>query len=192
MMEQKIIRNKQELNDWLDYERKRYGIDKGVSEYLKYLFGTEKYVIWKFQQRLRITEYYYNSGKKIRYLFSMAKLNRLRNKYSLNIGLNICGRGLKVMHLGPILTNEKVIIGDNASIHINTAFVAGGRTSESPVLGNDIVVGVGATILGGIYIADGIAIGANALVNKSFTEKGIAIAGVPANKISDNGKKAWN
>ena len=184
--------NKQELKDWLDYERKRYGIDKGVSEHLKYLFGTEKYVIWHFQHRLRITEYYYNSGQRIRYLFSTAILNRLRNKYSLNIGLNTCGRGLKVMHLGPILTNERVIIGDNVSIHTNTAFVAGGRSSETPVLGNDIVVGVGATILGGIHIADGIAIGANELVNKSFTEEGIAIAGVPAHKISDNGKKTWD
>ena len=34
-------------------------------------------------------------------------------------------------------------------------------------------------IIGNIKIADDIVIGANALVNKSFLEKGIVIAGVP-------------
>lgn len=34
-------------------------------------------------------------------------------------------------------------------------------------------------------IADEIAIGANAIVNKSFNEPGISILGVPAKKISD-------
>ena len=45
--------------------------------------------------------------------------------------------------------------------------------------------------LGGATIADGIAIGAGAVVNKSFAEKDITIAGVPARKISNNGRKAW-
>jgi len=44
-------------------------------------------------------------------------------------------------------------------------------------------------ILGKIEIADGIAIGANSYVDKSFTEKGITIAGNPARKISGKGQK---
>ena len=38
---------------------------------------------------------------------------------------------------------------------------------------------------GNISIANGTAIGANAVVNKSFSEENIAIAGVPAKKIAD-------
>lgn len=49
----------------------------------------------------------------------------------------------------------------------------------------------GATILGNVWIANGITIGANALVNKNFDEEKIAIAGVPAKKISDNGRWQW-
>lgn len=116
----------------------------------------------------------------------------MRNKYALHIELNVCGKGLKIMHLGPILTNKNVKIGENASIHINTSFVAHGVTDEVPTVGNDVVIGVGAVLLGGIYISDGIAIGANAVVNKSFMEPGIAIAGIPAKKISDNGRARWN
>ena len=96
------------------------------------------------------------------------------------------------MHLGSILVNEKVRVGKDCAIHINTALVAQGVSSDTPILGDNIVIGVGATVLGGITLADGIAVGANALVNKSFQESDIAIAGVPAKKISNNGKKNWN
>ena len=44
-------------------------------------------------------------------------------------------------------------------------------------------VGPGAKLFDKIYIADGIARGANAMVNKSFHEKDIVIAGVPAKKV---------
>ena len=43
-------------------------------------------------------------------------------------------------------------------------------------------------IYGNIRIASGIMIGANAVVNKSFDEENICIAGVPAKKISDLGR----
>lgn len=54
------------------------------------------------------------------------------------------------------------------------------------------MVGVGAIILGDVTIADGVAIGANAVVNKSVTEENIAVAGVSAKKISNNGRAEWN
>ncbi len=56
-------------------------------------------------------------------------------------------------------------------------------------IGNNVYIGPGARIFGDIEIADGIAIGANAVVNRSFLEPGITIAGVPARKISDKGSK---
>lgn len=115
----------------------------------------------------------------------------MKNKYGLHIEINVCKKGLKIMHLGSIITNSNVRIGENCSIHINTAFVAQGVNDSTPTIGDNVVVGVGATILGGITIANGIAIGANSLVNKSFTEENIAVAGVPAKKVSNNGKLKW-
>ena len=41
-------------------------------------------------------------------------------------------------------------------------------------------------------LRNGIAIGANSLVNKSFEEQNIAIAGCPAKKISNNGDSTWH
>ncbi len=187
-----IIDSKEKLRDWLEYESKYYIEHNRIVFTLRSIACFEKNVIWHFQKRLRITEYYKNCGHKVRYALSKMLLNKLSNKTGLRIEENVCGRGLHIMHLGPVLTNKNVRIGENCSIHINTHFVARGTTEESPTLGDNIVVGVGTTILGGVYIANNIAVGANSLVNKSFEEEGIAIAGCPARKISNNGRIRWN
>lgn len=187
-----MISSKTELNEWLNYERSKYGCFSGLRGIMKYVAGEETAIIWHFQKRMRYTEYYYNTHKKILYFLSLYRFNHLRNKHSLIFHLNTCGKGLKIMHLGPILLNKNVRIGNNCSIHINTAFVAQGVSNGVPTLGDGVVVGVGAVVMGGIIIANNVAIGANAVVNKSVMEENIAVAGVPAKKISNSGRLEWN
>jgi serine O-acetyltransferase len=187
-----MISSRKELKEWLDYERNRYELGGGVFFYIKYFAGMEREIIWHFQRRLRITEYYYNTNKKIAYVLSRVRLNKIENKYGLHIGINVCGKGLKIMHIGSILTNGKVRMGENVSLHINTSFVAQGVTGDVPIIGNGVVVGVGASVVGGIRIADNVAVGANAVVTKDILEENIAVAGVPAKKVSNNGRLNWN
>ncbi len=187
-----MISSRQELNEFLTYEYQKYFQNLSQWKYRALLCAhDERAVIWHYQKCLRKTEYHYNTKHRLRYLLSRIKLNKLTVKYGMNIGINSCDKGLKIMHIGPILFNGNVKVGKNCSVHINTAIVARGTTDEVPVLGDDIVIGVGATILGGIQLADGIAVGAGSVVNKSFDEPEIAIAGVPARKISDNGRSKW-
>lgn len=186
-----MIKSKTILKEVLRYEQKMYGFRR-IDAFIKYhIVASETAVIWHWQRRLRFTEYYYNTNHKFFYIISQIQLNKLSNKYGIHIPINVADKGLKIMHLGPILCNSKAKINENVSIHINTAFVARGTSDECPVIGNNCVIGVGATILGGVVIADGIAVGAHALVNKSFNEPNIAIAGVPAKKISNNGRNYW-
>lgn len=182
-----IIDNKQKLKEYLNVELNQY-MKPGLKSF--FLFG-EKAILRRHQYLLRKTEYYTNTGKKLRMLLYKIRLIRLQNKYSLIIPLNVCGKGLKIMHLGPILLNGRAIIGENCVLHINTGVVAGGTNDDVPVIGNNVVIGFGAVILGNVHLADNIAVGANAVVNKSFEEDGIAIAGVPAKKISNNGSFTW-
>ena len=182
-----IITSRTVLNDWLKYEKKKY-----VSITPFYWLGilTEQDAIWKYQRRLRITEYHYNTGHRLRYIFSRLKLHRFQFRYGMKIRLNSCGKGLKIMHLGSLLTNGD--IGEDCSLHVNVSIVSGGRDTGTPVIGNHNVIGVGAVIVGSVKLGNGLAIGANSVVTKSFTEDNIAIAGVPAKKISDNGSATWN
>ena len=94
----------------------------------------------------------------------------MQNKYTLHIPVNICGKGLKIIHIGSILINGKAYVGKDCLPHINTALVTGGTNDDVPYLEDGIVAGVGAVIWGEVCIAENIAIGANAVVNKSFDE----------------------
>ena len=118
------------------------------------------------------------------------RYKRLSVKLGFTIPANAFGPGLSIAHRGTIVVHGKARIGANCRIHVcvNIGAQAGDETAV-PVLGNNIYIGPGAKIFGKIEIADGIAIGANAVVNKSFTEPNITIAGVPAKKIADKGSE---
>ena len=153
---------------------------------------SECYVLRKHQALLRKTEYHLNTGHRFVGNLYRFRLQKLQIKYGLRVPVNVCGRGFRIMHVGPILINGRATVGKNCVFHMNTAVVAGGTNDDVPTLSDGIVVGVGAVILGNVFLADHIAVGANAVVNKNFSESNIAIAGVPAKKISDNGSTQWN
>jgi serine O-acetyltransferase len=80
-----------------------------------------------------------------------------------------------------IVINDASIIGVNCRIHtcVNIGSTSGQK--EAPIIGNNVYIAPGVKIFGGIHIADNIAIGANAVVNKSFLEPNITIAGCKKN-----------
>lgn len=186
------ITSKQMLRDWIAYETNRYGNIKSLGFRIKmWLHLGENAILARFMVLLRKTEYYLNTDKKIRYLWNKLLYTKMRDRYSMHIPLNTCGRGLEIMHVGSILMNSRVTVGENCVFHIHTSLVAGGTNDAVPTLGNHVILSVGAVVLGDVVVADDIAIGANAVVNKSFVEPNIAIAGVPAKKISQHGALNW-
>lgn len=89
--------------------------------------------------------------------------------------------GLKIYHYGSIIVNPKSRIGKNCTIHGNCCIGSKGTfPDDSPVIGNNVDIGQNAQILGGIYIADGVKIGAGAVVTKSVLVPGVTVVGVPA------------
>ena len=75
---------------------------------------------------------------------------------------------------------------------MNTSVVAGGTNDFVPTIGNHVILGVGAVVLGGVTIADNVAIGANAVVNKSVEQSNVTVAGVPAKIVSNHGTLDWS
>lgn len=150
--------------------------------------------IWKFERLLRKTEYFQNCRTsridKIYSNYLMYELYKYRTKLGFTILPNCFGPGLSIAHIGTIVVNPASRIGANCRIH--TCVVIGtkaGYPDKAPKIGNNVYIGPGAKIFGEITISDGIAIGANSVVNKSFLEPNITIAGVPARKISDKGSR---
>lgn len=133
-----------------------------------------------------------NTGHKLMACIYKVRLTRMQNRYALHIPANTCGKGLKIMHVGPVLINGNATVGKDCVFHINTALVAGGTNDGVPCLEEGVIVGIGAVLLGNIQVKRNVAIGANAVVNKSIEEENIAAAGVPAKKISNGGSLNWN
>ncbi len=184
----RYISSKSDLKTFLNAESKKY---KRKNTSIPFFAITENQILWKHSVLLRKTEYYTNTNHRIMRLIYVIRLTLLQNKYCLHIPINCFDCGLKIMHLGPVIVNRNARVGKDCSMHMNTSIAAAGTSNGVPTLGNGIVIGIGAVVLGDIKLADYIAIGANAVVNKSFDEENIAIAGVPAKKISNNGSKEW-
>ena len=96
-----------------------------------------------------------------------------------------CGKGLHIWHYGSIIINGYAKIGENCTLHGQNCIGNNGKSNEAPVIGNNVDIGAGASIIGNIKIADEIVIGAGAVVNKSFFRKGAILVGIPAHEIGE-------
>lgn len=182
------INTKEVLKEFLEIERKLY---KRSNTRIPLVCLGESDYLWRHAALLRWSEYYTNTGRRIRGAICRFLLNRFQCRHHMRVPLNVFDSGLKIMHLGPIQINNKTRGGKNISIHVNAGMLASGLEDDAPVLEDGIVVGVGAMIVGNVHLAKNIAIGTNAVVTRSFDEENICIAGVPAKKISDNGRLTW-
>lgn len=144
-------------------------------------------LIWRYQIALRYCEYYSNS-KGIKQFYHRWLKHRLGIKCGFTIPNNVVGKGLCLAHIGPVIISPYARLGDWCRIHVGVNIGADAREgTKAPQIGNRVYIAPGAKLFGDIVIADDIAIGANAVVTKSFRDSGCSIAGIPAKKISDKG-----
>jgi serine O-acetyltransferase len=151
------------------------------------VFGDD---LWRFEIALRSLEYLHNQEQRpwvrIRKLFAYRRYLRLSRMLGYTIPINVFGPGLSIAHVGTIVVNTGARVGANCRLHVCVNIgTEAGFSENAPRIGDNVYIGPGAKIFGGIEIADGCAIGANAVVNKSFMEPGSVIAGVPASKIGE-------
>lgn len=149
--------------------------------------------IWKFQRLLRKLEYLTNCRKnKIHRLFVSYRYRSLGRKLGFSIPINVFGPGLSIAHCGTIVVNGGAKVGANCRLHVcvNIGTTAGQKT-EAPTIGDDVYIGPGVKMYGPIVIGNNTAIGANAVVNKSFPDGGITLGGIPARIIADKGSEGF-
>lgn len=90
------------------------------------------------------------------------------------------GKGLRLLHDGNgVIIHPKVKIGDNVIIHQQVTIGEKSGDLGFPVVGDNVMIGAGAKILGGVRIGEGAKIGANAVVTKDVPPFSTAV-GIPA------------
>ena len=94
------------------------------------------------------------------------------------------GYGLFLHYFNGIYVNSKAVLGDNVNLSHQVTIAKNDRKNGNPILKNNIYVGPGAKIVGDVTIEDGVVIGTNAVVTKSFGPN-VTIAGIPAKIINE-------
>ena len=130
----------------------------------------------------RISHYLY--GKKLFFLARIiSQLSRLFTGIEIHPGAKI-GRGLVIDHGMGVVIGETAEIGNDVLIYHGVTLGGTGKDKgkRHPTLGNNVVIGAGAKVLGPIYVGNDSKIGANSVVLKEVPEGATAV-GIPAKNI---------
>lgn len=114
----------------------------------------------------------------------VSHLGRFFTGIEIHPGAKI-GRGFFVDHGMGVVIGETTEIGDNVTLYQGVTLGGTGkeRGKRHPTLGNNVVVGVGAKVLGAVKIGDNSRIGAGAVVLKDVPPNSTAV-GVPAKVVA--------
>ena len=96
----------------------------------------------------------------------------------------LIGRRLIIDHGMGVVIGETAEIGDD--VYLYHQVTLGGTSTERgkrhPTVGNNVIIGAGAKVLGDILIGDGARVGANAVVVQPVPP-GVTVVGIPARPV---------
>ncbi len=100
------------------------------------------------------------------------------------------GKGLFIDHGMGVVIGETTEIGDNCTLYQGVTLGGTGKDcgKRHPTLGNNVLVGSGAKVLGPLTIADNCKIAAGAVVLTDIPENSTAV-GIPARIVRRHGRK---
>jgi serine O-acetyltransferase len=108
--------------------------------------------------------------------------------YGVEIGKNVqLGEGVYFVHTLGIIIGGDAKIGDRVRFMGNNT-VGTAKDDGYPEIGDDVIIGCGARILGNIKVGRGAIIGANAVVLEDVPA-GATVVGVPAHVVSQPHKQ---
>ena len=130
----------------------------------------------------RIAHFFYNIK-----LFFLARLISQLTRFFTGIEIHpgaTIGKRLMIDHGMGIVIGETAVIGDDCVIYHQVTLGGTGKEKlkRHPTIGNNVLIGAGAKLLGPINIGDNVKIGAGSVVLKSV-EKNSTVVGVPEDRV---------
>ena len=130
----------------------------------------------------RIAHFFYNTK-----LFFIARLISQLTRFFTGIEIHpgaTIGKRLMIDHGMGIVIGETAVIGNDCVIYHQVTLGGTGKEKlkRHPTIGNNVLIGAGAKLLGPINIGDNVKIGAGSVVLKSV-EKNSTVVGVPEDRV---------
>ena len=146
---------------------------------------------FKAVRSYRRAHWFYERGHKFiaRYISQRA---RHRTGIEIHPGAKI-GKGLFIDHGMGVVISETAEIGDNCTLYQGVTLGGTGKDhgKRHPTLGNNVLVGAGAKILGPFRVGDNARVAAGAVVLNEVPANATAV-GVPARVVRLNGVRPAN
>ncbi|HBR14902.1 MAG TPA: serine O-acetyltransferase [Candidatus Omnitrophica bacterium] len=119
----------------------------------------------------------------------LSQVGRFLTGIEIHPGAQI-GQGLFIDHGMGVVIGETAIVGNNVTLFQGVTLGGTGKETgkRHPTLGDNVVVGAGAKVLGNIHIGANSYIGANAVVLKDVPPNS-TVVGVPGHITKQEGKK---
>jgi len=119
----------------------------------------------------------------------LSQTARLCTGIEIHPGAKI-GKRFFIDHGMGVVIGETAIIGDDVLLYQGVTLGGTGleKGKRHPTIGNNVVIGGGAKVLGNIVVGDNSYIGANAVVNKDVPANS-TVVGVPGRVTKQDGKK---
>ena len=120
----------------------------------------------------------------------MSQLSRFFTGIEIHPGATI-GKGLFIDHGMGVVIGETAEVGDNVTIYHGVTLGGTGKNKgkRHPTIGNNVLIGTGAKVLGPITVGDNAKIGANSVVLHNVPEGATAV-GIRAKNILKNKPKS--
>ncbi len=136
----------------------------------------------------RIANFFYKVG--LRFAARLiSQVSRFMTGIEIHPGAKI-GKGLFIDHGMGVVIGETAVIGDNVLLYQGVTLGGTGLTKgkRHPTVGDNVVIGGGAKVLGNITVGDNSYIGANAVVIRDVPPNS-TVVGVPGRITKQDGKK---
>ena len=119
----------------------------------------------------------------------ISQISRMFTGIEIHPGAKI-GKGLFIDHGMGLVIGETTEIGDNCTIYQNVTLGGTGKEKgkRHPTIGNNVLIGCGAKVLGPFKVGDNAKIAANAVVLYEVPDNSTAV-GVPARVVRVNNQK---
>jgi serine O-acetyltransferase len=120
---------------------------------------------------------------------SLSSISRLLTGIEIHPGASI-GRRFFIDHGMGVVIGETTVIGDDVTLYqgVTLGGTSWNKGKRHPTLGNSVVVGAGAKILGPFEVGEGAKIGSNSVVTKAVPN-GATVVGIPGRVIKSGGAK---